>query len=104
MGLPSWSVVKTSPSNAGGAGLIRGQGAKIPHPLQPHNQNIKQKQCNKFHKDFKNGPLEKKENPLKKKKARAMCKRATQHQFWAAKWTQRPTFLETIQVNVKSCV
>ena len=33
-----------------------------------------------------------------------MCKRATQHQFWAEKWTQRPTFLETIQVNVKSCV
>ena len=33
-----------------------------------------------------------------------MCKRSTQHQFWAAKWTQRPTFLETIQMNVKSCV
>ena len=33
-----------------------------------------------------------------------MCKWATQHQFWAANWTQRPTFLETIQVNVKSCV
>ena len=41
---------------------------------------------------------------FKKTKARAMCKRATQHQFWAAKWTQRPIFLETIQVNVKSCV
>ena len=61
-------MVKTLPSNAGGAGLIPGQGAKIPHPLQPNNQNIKQKQyCNKFHKDFKNGPREKKENPLKKK-------------------------------------
>ena len=41
-------MVKTSPSNAGGAGLIPGQGAKIPHGLQPKNQNVKQKQyCNK---------------------------------------------------------
>ena len=48
--------------------------------------------------------VKKKKILKKKKKARAMCKRATQHQFWAAKWTQRPTFLETIQVNVKSCV
>ena len=50
-------VVKTSPSNARGVGLVPGWGAKIPHALQPKNQNIKQKQyCNKFNKDFKNGP------------------------------------------------
>ena len=50
-------VVKTSPSNAGGVGSIPGQGAKIPRALGPKNQNIKQKQyCNKFNKDFKNGP------------------------------------------------
>ena len=31
--------------------------AKIPHALCPINQNIKEKQyCNKFNKDFKNGP------------------------------------------------
>ena len=60
-------VVKTSPSNAGGAGSIPGQGAKIPHVLQPKNQSIKQKQCcNKFNKDFKNGPHQKKKK-LKKK-------------------------------------
>ena len=54
-------VVKTSSSNAGGAGLIPGQGAKIPHASRPKNQNIKQKQyCNKFNKDFKNGPHQKK--------------------------------------------
>ena len=41
---PGSPVVKTSPSNAGGAGLIPGQGAKIPHVLWPKNQNIKQKQ------------------------------------------------------------
>ena len=42
-------MVKTSPSNAGGAGSVSGQGAKIPHALKPKNQNIKQNQyCNKF--------------------------------------------------------
>ena len=65
---PGGPVVKTSPSNAGGAGSILGQGAKIPHASWPKNQNIKQKQyCNKFNKDFKNGPHQKN---LKKKKER----------------------------------
>ena len=42
-------MVKTLPSNTGGVGVIPGQGAQIPHALQPKNQNIKQKQyCNKF--------------------------------------------------------
>ena len=42
-------------------GSIPGQGAKIPHASQPKNQNIKQKQyCNKFNKDLKNGPHQKK--------------------------------------------
>ena len=60
-------MVKTSPSNAGGAGSITGQGAKIPHASWPKKQNIKQKQdCNKINKDFKNGPHQKN---LKKKKA-----------------------------------
>ena len=50
-------VVKTSSFNAGDAGLIPNQGAKIPHASQSKTQNIKQKQyCNKFSKDFKNGP------------------------------------------------
>ena len=54
-------MVKTSPSNAGGAGLIPGWGAKIPHASWPKNQNIKQKQyCNKFNKDLKKGPHQKK--------------------------------------------
>ena len=61
-------MVKTLPSNAGGVGSIPGQGAKIPHALPPKNQNIKQKQyCNKFNKDFKNGPHQK---IFKKKKRR----------------------------------
>ena len=48
---PGGPVVKPSPSNAGGAGSIPGQGAKIPHASWPKNQNIKQKQYfNKFNK------------------------------------------------------
>ena len=51
--LPGGPGVKTLPSNAGGAGLIPGRGAQIPHALWPKNQGIKQKQCcNKFNKDF----------------------------------------------------
>ena len=66
---PGGPVVKTWPSNAGGAGSIPGRGAKIPHASRPRNQNIKQKQyCNKFNKDFKNGPHQKKN--LKKKKTK----------------------------------
>ena len=52
--LPGGPVIKTSPSDAGGVGLIPGQGVKIPHVSQPKKQNIKQKQyCNRFHEDFK---------------------------------------------------
>ena len=40
---PGGPVVETSPSSAGGAGLIPGRGAKIPHAWQPKNQNIKHK-------------------------------------------------------------
>ena len=58
---PGGPVVKTSLSNEGGVGSIPGRGAKIPHALWPKNQNVKQKQyCNKFNKDFKNGPHQKK--------------------------------------------
>ena len=32
---PGGPVVKTSPSNAGGTGLIPGQGGKIPHTSRP---------------------------------------------------------------------
>ena len=68
MGLPGSPVVKTLPSSAGGMGLIPGQGAKIPHASRPENQNIKQKlYCNKFNKDFKNGPHRTNKKILKKK-------------------------------------
>ena len=38
---PGGPVVKTSPSNAGGAGSIPGQGAKIPHASQPKKKKKK---------------------------------------------------------------
>ena len=58
---PGGPMVKISPSNGGGASSIPGRGAKIPRALRPKNQNIKQKQyCNKFNKDFKNSPPQKK--------------------------------------------
>ena len=66
---PGRPVVNTSHSNAGSVGSIPGQGAKIAHASRPKTQNLKQKQyCNKFKKDFKNGPYQKKKPNLKKKK------------------------------------
>ena len=41
---PDSPVVRTSPANAEGAGLLPGGGAKIPHASGPKDQNIKQKQ------------------------------------------------------------
>ena len=53
-------MVKTSPSNTVGVGLIPGGEAKIPHALGPKNQNIKQRQyCNKRNKGFIIGPHQK---------------------------------------------
>ena len=74
--------------NAGGVGSIPGRGAKIPCASGPKNQNIKQKQyCNKFNKDFKNGPYQK--NLEKKKRItnlaykEAMSRRSSQQPtYW----------------------
>ena len=53
-------MVKTSPSNKGAVGSIPGQGSKIPHASGPKNQSMEHTQyCNKFNKDFKNGPHQK---------------------------------------------
>ena len=66
LGLAGGSVVKTSPSNAEGAGLIPWWEAKIlpasrPKKTKQNKKNIKQKQCcDKFNKDFFfNGPNQK---------------------------------------------
>ena len=57
---PDGPLVKTSLSSSGGVGLIPGQGAKILHASRSKSQNKKQKPyCNKFNKDFKNGPHQK---------------------------------------------
>ena len=48
-------MAKTLPSYARGAGLIPGQEGNIPHPSWPKNQY-----CDKFNKEFYNGPHQKK--------------------------------------------
>ena len=55
---PSHLVLKTSPYNAEGVGLIPSWGARIlPTSRAKNPENLKQKQYyNKFNKDFKNGP------------------------------------------------
>ena len=66
--LPRGPVFKAWPSNAEGAGSISAWETKVPHASRPKNQNIKQKQsCNKFSKDFKNGPCQKKKKIYNKK-------------------------------------
>ena len=66
--MPGGPVVKTSPFNAGCEGSFPGWGTKIPHASWTKNKYIKQKQyCNKFNKDFKNGPHQKKKKSLKGK-------------------------------------
>ena len=53
-------MVKNPPPNAGAEGSTLGWEAKILHALRPKKQSLKQKQyCDKFNKDFKNGPHQK---------------------------------------------
>ena len=61
-GIPGGPVVKTSPSDAGGMGSIPVQRAKIPCILQPKTKTENKQYCNKFYKDFKNGPHQKIQN------------------------------------------
>jgi len=42
---PVGPVAGTSSCNAGGAGSIPGQEARLPHASQPRIQNTEQKQC-----------------------------------------------------------
>ena len=76
----SGPVVRTLPFNAGNADLIPGWEAKIPYALwqkKKKNQNTKEKQCcNKFNKDFLNGPLLKKKKKSLKNKKKRKCERS----------------------------
>ena len=55
-------MVKTSPPNPGGAGLIPAQRDKIPHASWPKKKEHKQQKqcCNRFNEVFPNGPCQKK--------------------------------------------
>ena len=54
---PGSAMVRTLPSSAGSMGSLPAQGAKILHALWPKKQY-----CNKFNKDFLNGPHKKKKS------------------------------------------
>ena len=60
----------TSLPKAGGVDSIPRQGAKILHTWWSKTQNIKQKYCNKFNRDLKNGPYLKKKKNLRKKRSK----------------------------------
>ena len=63
-------MVQTSPSNAGGEGLIPGLEAISLHAKWPKTLKIKAMLDQKFNKDFKNGPYVKiflKNNDFKKR-------------------------------------
>ena len=78
LGPPCGPMVGTSPSSAGGVGSTPGQGVKIPHTLGPKNQNTKQRQyCNKFNRDFKNGPHQKINRNGSRKKKKIKTKLST---------------------------
>ena len=58
---PGGLMVKTPCFQCRGAGWISGWEARIPQASWPKNQNLNQKHyCNKFNKDFKNDPYQKK--------------------------------------------
>ena len=64
---PGSPVVKLSPSDAGRAGSIPLGRAGAPHALWSKNQDVKQQRyCNRFNKDFKNCPHQKKKKIPKK--------------------------------------
>ena len=66
-------MVGTSPSNVGGAALIPGWGAGIPHDSQPKSQNMGQKWCrDKFKKDFGEWSTSKKRKKIFKKEKKTL--------------------------------
>ena len=93
---PDAPVVKTLPSKERTSGSIPGWGAKIPHAWCPRNQNIKQKQhCNKFSKDFKNGP-----HQIKKKISYCISEKAmvphSSTLAWKIPWMEEPGRLQSM--------
>ena len=57
---PGGPVVKTSPSSEESGGSIPGHVTKIPHASGPKTKTKQKQHSNKFNKNFKNGPQQKK--------------------------------------------
>ena len=68
---PGGPVVKTSPSNTGGAGLIAGWGTEIPQASRPADQNINNR-SNIITKSIKTLKMLHIKNTLLKKKRKEM--------------------------------
>ena len=84
-------MVKNPPANAGDTGSSPGRGAEIPHASRPKNQNIKQNQCcNRFNKDFKNGPHQK-QKAFKKIQRNSLGSIKKEIHFDILLWTLHPT-------------
>ena len=66
-------VVKTSPSNAGGAGSIPGQEFNIPHDVQVKNQNIEKKKSNIVTNSIKTLKVVHIQKDLEEKKCKSQC-------------------------------
>ena len=77
--------------------MIPGRGARIPHALGLKNQGTKQKQfCNKFNKDYKNGPHIKKKECLFVPSYIEDKEMATHSSTlaWRIPWTEEPGGLQ----------
>ena len=80
-------MVKTRSSKAVGMGSIPGQGAKTPHrPKKKKQPNTKQEQyCNKFNKEFKNGPYQKRKLKKEFVNSTAVSQRSDRNGYWFSK-------------------
>ena len=83
-------MVKTLPSKAVGMDSLPGQGAKMPHgqkkTKKKHKKNTKQEQyCNKFNKEFKNGPYQKRKLKKEFVNSTAVSQRYDRNGYWFSK-------------------
>ena len=79
-------MVKTLPSKAVGMGSLPGQGAKMPHGQKQKQKNTKHEQyCNKFNKEFKNGPYQKRKLKKEFVNSTAVSQRFDRNGYWFSK-------------------
>ena len=83
---PGCPVVETLPCNAGAAGLIPAQGAKIPHASRPKNQTIKNRSnivTNSIKSLLKKHPQQKKKKEEEEEELMKGCSKENQSDILA---------------------